>query len=74
MSRNEFYDELDKISGKYERLESLIEILQMFVSESVEIAGAPADSLDNALYEIAESIEETNTRFKSLISAEVVAV
>lgn len=62
----EFYRELEDIHFKYERLESMISILQMFVAEVVDIAGAPEDSLNNALFEIEGEMEKTNDRLKCL--------
>lgn len=52
MDKHEILMKLDYIHYRYERLTSLIGILQQFVSEQVDIAGAPEDSLTNALYEI----------------------
>ncbi len=52
--------ELEDIHYKYERLTSLIGILQMFTAEVVEVAGAPADSLTNALFEIELEMQENN--------------
>lgn len=59
--------ELEEIHFKYERLTSLIGILQMFVAEVVDIAGAPEDSLSNALYEIELEMDKTNERLKGLM-------
>ncbi len=59
--------ELENIHYKYERLTSLIGILQMFVTEIVEVAGAPADSLTNALFEIELEMQDNNEKFKNLI-------
>ncbi len=63
-----FYQELEDIHYKYERLESMIGILQMFVAEVVDIAGAPENSLNNALYEIEGEMEKTNARLKCLFA------
>lgn len=60
--------ELEQIHYKYERLTSLIGILQMFVAEVVDVAGAPENSLNNALYEIEGEMEETNDRLKCLFA------
>lgn len=57
---------LDEISFKYERLTSLIGILQQFIAEQVEIAGAPEDSLANALYEIELGMDANNERLRGL--------
>lgn len=56
--------ELENIYYKYERLTSLIGILQMFTAEVVEIAGAPADSITNALFEIELEMQENNDKLK----------
>lgn len=60
--------ELEEIHFKYERLTSLIGILQMFVAEVVDVAGAPEDSLNNALYEIEGEMEKTNNRLRCLFT------
>lgn len=59
--------ELENIHCKYERLTSLIGILQMFTAEIVEIAGAPANCLNDALFEIELEMQENNDKFKSII-------
>lgn len=41
MDKHEILMKLDYIHYRYERLASLIGILQQFVAEQVEIAGAP---------------------------------
>ena len=58
--------ELDEIHYKYERLTSLIGILQQFVAEQVDIAGAPERSLTDALYEIELGMDENNSRLKGI--------
>ena len=58
--------ELDEIHYKYERLTSLIGILQQFVAEQVDIAGAPERSLTDALYEIELGMNENNSRLKGI--------
>ena len=63
---NQFITHLEDIHYKYERLTSLIGILQQFTAEVVEIAGAPADSLTNALYEIELGMYENNDRLKAI--------
>lgn len=65
---SELYRELEDIHYKYERLQSLVGILQMFVSEVAEVTNAPSDSVSNALYEIEEGLEENNDRLKSLFT------
>ena len=70
MSKDDFYDELENIQYKYQRLESMIGILQMFVADVVEIAGAPDDCLNDALFEIEMEMGKTNGRLKSLLTQE----
>ena len=67
MNMHEIFMELDDIHFKYERLTSLIGILQQFVAEVVEVAGAPADSLNNALFEVELEMDKTNERLKKLL-------
>lgn len=67
MSKHELFMKLEDIQYKYERLASLIGIIQMFTAEVVEIAGAPSDSLVNGLYEIELGMVEANEGFKALI-------
>lgn len=67
MSKFEFDRELENIHYKYERLESLITIAQMFVSEVAEVRGAPENCLSEALFEIEQEMEKTNNRLMELI-------
>ncbi|MCI8293549.1 MAG: hypothetical protein HFH53_08490 [Hespellia sp.] len=67
MKMNELLLELDCIHYKYERLESLIGILQMYVSEVVEVSGEPENSLGNALFEIEAGMNRANKEFKDLV-------
>ena len=67
MNGHKLFMELDEIHYKYERLTSLIGILQQFVAEQVDIAGAPERSLTDALYEIELGMDEANSRLKKLI-------
>lgn len=62
--------ELDDIFSKYQRLTSLISILQTVVEESVEVAGVPADSLANALLEIEFGMDEANARLGEWLLAD----
>ena len=39
----------------------------MFTAEIVEIAGAPSNSLNDALFEIELELQENNEQFKNLI-------
>jgi hypothetical protein len=66
MEKHEILMELENIQYKYERLTSLIGILQQFVAEQVDIAGAPERSLNDALYEIELGMDENNNRLKEL--------
>lgn len=60
--------ELENIQYRYERLASLISILQMFVAELVDVAGAPENSLTDALFEIESGMTENNEAFKKVIT------
>ncbi len=66
MNGHKLFMELDEIHHKYERLTSLIGILQQFVAEQVDIAGAPERSLTDALYEIELGMNENNSRLKGI--------
>lgn len=66
MDKHDIFTELDDIHYKYERLHSMIGILQMFTAEIVEIAGAPSNSLADALFEIELGMGEANDRLKSV--------
>lgn len=68
MSKFKFDLELEDIHYKYERLVSLIGILQMYVAEVVEVAGEPAGNLHNALFEIELEMDKNNERLKSLLT------
>ena len=65
---HKFYRELEDIHYKYERLKSLIGILQMFTAETVANMGIPSDSLADALFEIEIGMEESNDRLKRLFT------
>lgn len=66
MDNHEILMKLDYIHYRYERLTSLIGILQQFVAEQIDIAGAPDRSLNDALYEIELGMDENNNRLKEL--------
>ncbi len=68
MGKYEIFVELEDIHSKYERIHSIIGILQMFTAEIVEIAGAPSNSLADALFEIEMGMGEANDRLKSLFA------
>ena len=61
------YSALEDIHFKYERLDSLIGILQMFVQEVAEIAGAPDNAVEYSLYEIEMGMRENNEKLKEII-------
>ena len=62
-----FLDVLSDIHFKYERMEAIISILQQYISECVEIAGAPKNSVGNSLYEIESGMMEANKRLRAII-------
>lgn len=66
MDKHENFIELDEIHYRYERLTSLIGLLQQMAAEMIEVAGIPNDSLSNALFEIELGMEENNNRLKAL--------
>ena len=66
MLKNVDFTELEDIHYKYERLQSMIGILQMFTAEIIEIAGAPSNSLSDALFEVEMEMGENNDRLKSI--------
>lgn len=68
MEMNNLFTELEDIHYKYERLASLVSILQQFVAEQVDIVGAPGDSLENTLLEIEIGMDGNNDRLKALFS------
>jgi len=70
MLKNVSFTELEDIYNKYERLQSLIGILQTFIAEVVEVAGAPSNSIANALFEIELEIEDNNEKLKNIFSKE----
>ncbi len=68
MKIHNFWTELENIQFKYERLTSLISIMQAVVDEVAEIRNISAGSLNDALFEIWQEMDETNERLKGLIS------
>lgn len=66
MDNHEILMKLNYIHYRYERLTSLIGILQQFVAEQVDITGAPERSLNDALYEIEIGMDANNERLKTL--------
>lgn len=68
MNEHKILMELDEIHFRYERLTSLIGILQIFIERVVEVTDAPADSLSNALYEIELGMDENNERLKAVLT------
>lgn len=67
MKMHDLLMELEDIHYKYERMTSLIGILQQFVAEQVDIMGAPERSLNDALYEIELGMDENNSRLKGIL-------
>lgn len=67
LNDSELYLKLEDVCHKYERLTSLISIVQMCVAEIAEVAGIPSDSLDDALYEIELGMDDNNKRLKEII-------
>ena len=67
MNKHSLLIELDEIHYKYVRLTSLICLLQMMTAEMIDVAGVPADSITNALFEIELGMDEANSRLKKLI-------
>ena len=74
MKKGELYCELEDVHSKYERLYSIIGILHIFTAETVEIAGAPSNSLADALFEIEMGMGEANDRLKNLFTGKGGAV
>lgn len=70
MSKCKNFIDLEYIHLRYERLTSLIGILQQFTAELVEIAGAPSDSISNALFEIEMGMDENNKQLKKFFQQE----
>lgn len=67
LNNTELYSELEDIYHKYERLTSLISIMQMCVAGIAEVTGIPSNSLDDALYEIEIGMDDNNKRLKEII-------
>lgn len=67
MKDHNFYSELDEIRFTYERLTSLISLLQQLAAEVIEAAGVPEDSLSNALYEIELGMYRNNEALRKLM-------
>lgn len=68
MNEHKILTELGDIHFRYERLTSLIGLLQQITDEMVEVAGIPQNSLSNALYEIELDMDENNNRLKKLMA------
>lgn len=66
MNERKLFMELDEIHYRYERLTSLIGLLQMMAAEMIEVAGVPGDSLSNALYEIELGMQDNNSQLKEI--------
>ncbi len=67
MTKHSFLTELEEIHYKYERLASMICLLQMMTAEMIDVVGVPEDSLTNVLFEIELGMDEANSRLKKLI-------
>ncbi|MCI9271938.1 MAG: hypothetical protein HFH11_12515 [Dorea sp.] len=63
----DFTIDLSDILFKYERMQSLISVLQQFTAECVEVAGAPENALSDALYEIELGLGEANEQMKAVL-------
>lgn len=59
--------ELERLQFKYERLGALISCLQTLAAEAIEVAGVSKNALEYALYEIEDSMDETNKAFGEII-------
>ncbi len=59
--------ELENIKYKYERLTSMIGILQTFVAECVDVSGTSTNALPNALLEIELEMKGNNEAFDKII-------
>lgn len=67
MNNSEFSEELEDICRKYERLRSLICILQILTSRKVGIDSVPGECLSNALFEIELEMDKTNNRLETFM-------
>lgn len=74
MGNHRFSTDLEDICYKYERLGAMISIIQMFVSESVDVVGAPENSLSDALFEIETEMDKTNNRLRAFMKGKAVDV
>lgn len=63
----EFFDVLDDIHFKYKRMEAIISILQQYISECVDVAGAPENAVENLLYEIELGMMEADKRLSAVL-------
>ena len=68
MKDYKFSLELEDICFTYERLTSLISLLQMLVAEVAEVEGLRKDSLSYALYEIELGMDRNNEALNGLIT------
>ncbi|MCI8378189.1 MAG: hypothetical protein HFH72_06645 [Lachnospiraceae bacterium] len=66
MNEHKLFMELDEIHYRYERLTSLIGLMQIMAAETIEVAGIPQKSLSDALYEIELGMEENNNCLRGL--------
>ncbi len=68
MKDHKFSLELEDICFTYERLTSLIGLLQTLVAEVAEVLGVREDSLSYALYEIESGMDRNNEALMRLIT------
>lgn len=58
---------LEDLHFKYERMTALVSILQQYVSECVEVAGAPENAVSYSLYEIELGLMDANEKLKEIV-------
>ena len=59
--------ELENIHFRYERLEALISMMQVTVSDVAEIAGLPENCLEYSLFEVEMNLRDNNNRLKGIL-------
>lgn len=67
MNESGFSAELEDICKKYERLSSLVCILQILTSIKIGIESVPGECLSDALLEIELEMHKTNNRLKAFV-------
>lgn len=64
----ELYSRLEDIHFEYERITSVVNILQQFVSEGcVEVAGLPENVMSYSLYEIRTRLQDITEDLSKII-------